>query len=350
MSVALNTRGEISLQPYYFTSSLFVTSFREDIRSLLHAFHENYFKFRPEKPFQLFKKIWLEQGWDWMHFKVFDAPSREALLNVSIRLFLERAAVKVESPFTRAVALFGLYTFFTTQPSGLSPSLHSVNCIPVAYDHYSSLLSLPDTLNSEQLKALRPIVCYILHQMVQSDVFHILPHSDLGPYNPRNLPREVYLDQNTIAAPTYPDMNTEGADTAEKKKGRPSKRDKVKKAKVALEGLDKWLHKTSHRNFPSNNGHYLLEQPPQSSLLQYQNSKEQVISAMKTTAISDGKEFLVSSGREVLERVKQAQGMIGAEDGGDTSSNRRTTGVERLQKAMGDEKGLLGLVKGNTWT
>ncbi|KAG7099032.1 hypothetical protein E1B28_000912 [Marasmius oreades] len=347
MSVAPNPRGEISLQPYYFTSSLFVAPFREDIRSLIHAFHECHTRLQPQKPFELFKQIWLAQGWDWMHFKVFDPPSRETFLNVSLRLFLERVVVKIEPPFTRTVALFGLYTFFNTQPSGSSSSLHSVDHIPISYDHYSSLLSLPDTLTSEQLKKLRPVVGYILNQMVRSDVFHILPHSELGAYNPRNLPREVYLDQNTISASTYLDLSAEGT---EKKKGRPTKRDKVKKAKAALEGLDKWLHRTSRRNFPQSNGHYLLEQPPQSSLAQYQNCKEQVLAAMGTMNVPDGNDALSHSGREVIERLRQAQGLIETEGSGKANTNRRTIGVERLQEAVADEKGLLGLVKASAWT
>lgn len=80
------SRGGITLQPSFFTSSLYVNSFRDDIRNLIHAYHEQYTQ--SSEKFALFKAIWRVQGWEWLHFKVFDPPSREALMNVSHRLFL----------------------------------------------------------------------------------------------------------------------------------------------------------------------------------------------------------------------------------------------------------------------
>ncbi|KAL0578611.1 hypothetical protein V5O48_003402 [Marasmius crinis-equi] len=341
MSVAPNPRGDISLQPYYFTSSLYVIPFREDISSLVHGFHEQYVR-QPDKPFVLFKKIWCTQGWDWMYFKVFDPPSRDAFLNVSLRLFLERT-VKTEAPFTRVVALFALYTFFNAQPSASAPPLHSVEHIPIPYDHYASLLSLPNVLNSEQLKPLRPSVCYILDQLSKSETFFIIPSSETGPQNPRSLPREVYLDQNTISVVGNTTTNNSG-----NKRGRPTKRDKVKKAKAALEGIDKWIQKTSQ----SQNGqHYLLAQPPQGSLAQYQDSKERLLSVMGAIPVPDKEEAIVHASQEVLERIKQAQELIATEEAGvRTIDSNRSTGVERLNAEIGNEKGLLDLLKGGTWT
>jgi hypothetical protein len=43
---------------------------------------------------------------------------------------LERT-VESEAPSIRAVALFGLYTFYFTQPSGTAPALHRVAHIPI---------------------------------------------------------------------------------------------------------------------------------------------------------------------------------------------------------------------------
>jgi hypothetical protein len=39
--------------------------------------------------------------------------------------------VKTEAPFTRTVALFALYTFFNTQPSGSAPTLRGLSHIPI---------------------------------------------------------------------------------------------------------------------------------------------------------------------------------------------------------------------------
>jgi len=83
-----STRGEVTLQPSYFTSSLFVLNFREDILYLIQTFHDQYFQTHPTQPFTLFKAIWDIQGWTWMHLKVFDARAREAFLGVAVRLFL----------------------------------------------------------------------------------------------------------------------------------------------------------------------------------------------------------------------------------------------------------------------
>lgn len=44
--------------------------------------------------------------------------------------FPERT-VKTEAPFTRVVALFGLYAFFNTQPTGSAPPLYSMKQILV---------------------------------------------------------------------------------------------------------------------------------------------------------------------------------------------------------------------------
>ncbi|KIK70821.1 hypothetical protein GYMLUDRAFT_107345, partial [Collybiopsis luxurians FD-317 M1] len=231
MALATSTsagRGDVTLQPSFFTSSLYVNPFRDDIRNLIHAYHDQYSK-SSENPFALFKTVWRAQGWQWMHFKVFDNRSREALMNVSLRLFLERS-VKTEAPFTRVVALFGLYTFFNTQPSSSGLALYSTQHISIPLDQYSSLLLLPTILTTDMLLPLQPYASHILESLFQSHVFHIIPSSDLHAFNPRQLPREVYVDSLSESNLQVP-----------KKTGRPSKRDKAKKAKAALDGIDRWM-------------------------------------------------------------------------------------------------------------
>lgn len=93
MSVApspSNSRGEIVLQPAYFTSSAFVHDARQDIDSLLQQYSQHY-THSNSRPFALFKHIWQAQGWSpWIHFKVFDARSRAVFLRVMLRLFSGR--------------------------------------------------------------------------------------------------------------------------------------------------------------------------------------------------------------------------------------------------------------------
>ena len=83
-------RGDITLQPSYFTSSLYVNPLREDISDLISAFSQKYKEEKPTQPFACFKEIWKEQGWSWLHFKVFDSRARHSFISVTERLFLGR--------------------------------------------------------------------------------------------------------------------------------------------------------------------------------------------------------------------------------------------------------------------
>lgn len=88
------TRGEITVQPTYFTSSLYVDACRGDIETLVHEFSQKYHENR-ERSFSLFKSIWVSSGWQWIHFKVFDAYARDSFLKVTIRLFMGTPLVNV---------------------------------------------------------------------------------------------------------------------------------------------------------------------------------------------------------------------------------------------------------------
>jgi hypothetical protein len=81
------SRGGIIVQPPYFTSSLYVDRCREDIETLVQEFSQKYHEHSAHS-FSLFKSIWVSSGWQWMHFKVFDAYARDAFLRVTIRLFM----------------------------------------------------------------------------------------------------------------------------------------------------------------------------------------------------------------------------------------------------------------------
>ncbi|KAJ3870287.1 hypothetical protein EV359DRAFT_69397 [Lentinula novae-zelandiae] len=351
MSLAPSTsasRGDVTLQPSFFTSSLYVNPFRDDIRTLIHAYHEQYSQ-SSEKPFALFKKVWRAQGWEWLHCKVFDNRSREALMNVSHRLFLERT-VKTEAPFTRVVALFGLYTFFNTQPTGSAPPLYSMKQILVPIDQYSSLLLLPTSLVSEILRPLQPYVSHILECLVNSEVFHIIPSSDLNAFNPRQLPRELYLDS----------ISSESALQKSKKAGRPTKRDKAKKAKAALDGIDKWMHKTSVPSHPIEGGpafgapattHYLLAQPPTQTLAEYKADKASMLDAIGFSPTHPSGVHLAMEqvNHDVLERLRQLQETEGPKLRTESMS---FAGKERAERAVREMKekggpGLLGLLEGS---
>jgi len=82
------SRGELILQPNYFTSSVYVKALRHDISILILKYHEIYSQSASGTPFNLFKGLWLGQGWNWLHFKVFDDRSRQTFLDITFRLFL----------------------------------------------------------------------------------------------------------------------------------------------------------------------------------------------------------------------------------------------------------------------
>ena len=80
------SRGEVTLQPSYFTSSLYVDPLRGDLTNLvvLYATQCN----QSTQPFELFKKLWTEQGWCWLHMRTFDGRGRQAFLRITKRLFI----------------------------------------------------------------------------------------------------------------------------------------------------------------------------------------------------------------------------------------------------------------------
>ena len=81
------SRGDLILQPPFFTSSLFVDPFRADIQRLIDLFVQGH-AVHAARPFALFKRLWEEQGWTYMHLKIFDARTRHTYLTVACRLFV----------------------------------------------------------------------------------------------------------------------------------------------------------------------------------------------------------------------------------------------------------------------
>ncbi|KAG0704341.1 hypothetical protein DFH29DRAFT_1068062 [Suillus ampliporus] len=360
-------RGQVVLQPAYFTSSLFVDPAREDINHLVRVYTERYGRSPPHQPFVLFKDIWSSHGWTWLHFKAFDARSRDAFLKVTMRLFSERLA-ESESPLTRAAALFGLYTFFATQPSTSAPPLHALAHLPVTIDMYQSLLKLPDVLDTDFLRPLRPHVIYLLSALQKAQFFHILPPSNLYPLSPRELPREKFISDVADGYEQPASVTT----NVPKKKGRPSKHDRVKKSKDALVALDKWLDKTAYTYQPHQatstdapqpvTTHILLSHPPSTTRNNYRAKKSELLEKLEpdypyvtTEERASGRAVLERANRGVVSRLQKidegaaAKGMeIGGEGGERTGLRRVERAADELGKigSLGGRGGLLGLLEG----
>lgn len=122
------SRGDLTLQPAYFTSSLFVNPLREDISHLIRLFAEKYLTGDLKEPFALFKKIWAEQGWSCFHFKVFDARSREKFVTVTLRLFAGAYPLPLHLPSGQClIPLQSISWKIPTRSQWWSPFL---DCIP----------------------------------------------------------------------------------------------------------------------------------------------------------------------------------------------------------------------------
>jgi hypothetical protein len=236
-------------------------------------------------------------------------------------------------------------------------------------DQYTSLIELPSTLTTSHLLPLQPHTTYIVSVLLSAQIFHIVPESSHHPLNPRELPRERFVqdvhDGYDSFAPNY-EYNTTGKrkdwDTPAdlpKKKGRPSKRDKAKKAKDALAILDKWLDKNGYTPLPTlpPNGrggtsgatpvttHVLLSNPPTTSRADYQTQKLSFIESLDMSSQS-----LQRANQAVLTRMRKIDEMAaekGLEVGGEGGER---TGLTRVEKAVAGlengGKGILGLLEG----
>jgi hypothetical protein len=165
-------------------------------------------------------------------------------------------------------------------------------------------MKMADSLTSQQVIAFQPHVRHILSRLRKDCVFIILPKSDLGPMNPRDLPREVYTENGFMSF-----------DLAQKRKGRPSKCDKGKKARLALDKLDELLSKPEGSMTDSG------------VLADYQLRKTALLESGIPT------EFLQEINHTVFSLLKEA-----------TSPDGGADGLQRIEQAMA-EGGILGLLK-----
>ncbi|KAI0375113.1 hypothetical protein BV20DRAFT_985413 [Pilatotrama ljubarskyi] len=371
------SRGEVALQPSYFTSSLYVDALREDISGLINSFSKQYNE--AIRPFELFKKIWVDQGWSWLHLRIFGGRSRQAFLRTTQRLFIERLAA-AEAPVARAVALFSLYTFHNTQPSTSSPPTYSLRHIEIPIDMFEDMLSIPSALEELHLRGLKPYVSYLLTTLLDAQAFHVLPHSSLNAQNPSKLPREVFAADGQESSVTLQTTalsarsQEAGASAPPKKKGRPSKRDKIRKAKEALASLERYvdrnyvalpeepslLHMTSGAALtytePARTGHALFAQAPAGSLTNYSARKHDLLLNLHSEP-PDGPQTaaLRRANEAVLARLKQIDEMaaeqgleVGGEGGDKTGLARVEKAVEELRQVDGPgaSGGILGLLEG----
>ena len=84
----VTSRADVILQPNYFTSDIYVAQLEEDLQNLVQVFEEER-KAQPNaSPFRVFRELWSAEGWPFLHYRVFDARSRETFLRTTLRIFL----------------------------------------------------------------------------------------------------------------------------------------------------------------------------------------------------------------------------------------------------------------------
>lgn len=145
-------------------------------------------------------------------------------------------------------------------------------------------------------ETFRPYVIYILKTLLESDSFHVLPHSSTKPHNPIALPHSILVD-DPKAATSAGTLKPKG------KVGRPTKRQKLQ------QHLDNWTTleakvSESPQNTPGSDklDIYLEKKGAAIDLIPKDMEKDaerDVVAALEKIAI--GKE-----GKDGLKRLKEA--------------------------------------------
>lgn len=146
--------------------------------------------------------------------------------------------------------------------------------------------------------------------------------------------------------------------SAPKKKGRPSKRDKVRKAKTALENLDRWMEQTSHTP-PATSAsptpptlHILMAHPPKTTLLQYQTHKSHLLNTIDPPhrdpgVVSEGHSAIQRAHQDMRERYERVERIAATEMDVEVETGYAAQRVARAMKEFEQGgRGLLGLVEG----
>jgi hypothetical protein len=222
-------------------------------------------------------------------------------------------------------------------------------------------MELPGVLTTSELQPLRLHVSYVLSRLVQANVFHILPSSNLHPDTPRTLPREIFCPAELDQSASHADPSTE----MPKKKGRPSRREKMQKGKDALKTMDKWLDTTNYvsssRSGPSTSTQALVSTPAHLSNYpttrqQYQKQKSELLENLASETAFDGQQILKRANLAMVARLRKIDQMA-AERGLEVGSEGgERTGLERVERAAGEldqgrlRGGILNLLEGGGLT
>jgi hypothetical protein len=172
----------------------------------------------------------------------------------------------------------------------------------------------------------------VLARLLEANAFYILPRSELRALNPSHLPREIFISDASTTEPsttvdasgTVPEPSTQS-----KRKGRPTKREKLRKAKEAASGLEKWLDKTEFHCDPEdcvvdepleqritpdprgNTTHVLISNGPNSTREGYRLRKRTLLDVLEHPSAGDdaGPTMLKHANESILDRLQRISEM-----------------------------------------
>jgi hypothetical protein len=175
---------------------------------------------------------------------------------------------------------------------------------------------LPEAVANTHVQNLQPYTTFILSCLWKDQVFFILPKNELESLNPPDLPRELFAHEGPISNPES---------DSQKRKGRPTGREKSKKARAALQGLDEWIAKPSTS----------IENGP---LYEYQAAKSSMMNTLAPATAMDGVNAFV------LERLHAAQESVPIRE---READVDNVGITRIEKAVEcGGWGILSLLEG----
>jgi hypothetical protein len=157
------------------------------------------------------------------------------------------------------------------------------------------------------LAPLQPFASYVVSALVDAQAFHLLPNSELGAQNPRDVPREIFVEEGLIDSNQPPRKH--------------SKRDKVIRARTALDAVGRWLDQTP------------LTSGARSTLVQYEAQKARLLNEIGADSVG-----VQEASQGVVERLQEAQAMF-------DEDVDAWTGLTRIQAASESAGGMLRLLQ-----
>lgn len=206
-------------------------------------------------------------------------------------------------------------------------------------DHYSGLLAFPETLSTPYLTRLAPAARHAVSQLERDDVFIILPSSEYGAMRHRVLPYEIIVNGTSRTL----------SDLERTKKGRPSKRERARRAKTAVDNLQKWMKEAPQLSLAASRDDQKLGSPTVTAE-GYRHYKNKLLDLVADSQAVEGPESievhtLSLANQNVYQRLKVAEASLNASRKADKQSPAaKRIAIERVEESLRDGRSRGGLL------